>query len=231
MSNAPRQPPPKKEVALALLEESSMFIHLDPRRAAVVVPRSFLKQPQLVLQVGLNMAIPIPDLRVEDDGISCTLSFNRTPFWCKIPWTAIYALVGEDGRGGVWPDDVPPEIQLQQRAPGQQQKPAPSKRPRPRLTAVPDDAGEAPAAASPVHEAPEEKPEVEEEEPKQATPIRRGPVAVPAPAPAPAPRAEETSSADAPSAEEPPPAAEPAPSPSAGKKPKREIPPYLRVIK
>ena len=97
MSDAPRQPPPKKEVALALLEESSMFIHLDPRRPDVLVPKGFMGQPQLVLQVGLNMAIPIPDLKVDDHGISCTLSFNRSAFWCRIPWSAIYALVGEDG--------------------------------------------------------------------------------------------------------------------------------------
>ncbi|MFT3773571.1 MAG: ClpXP protease specificity-enhancing factor SspB [Minicystis sp.] len=226
MSNAPRQPPPKKEVALALLEESSMFIHLDPRRAEVVVPRSFLKQPQLVLQVGLNMAIPIPDLRLDDDGISCTLSFNRAPFWCKIPWTAIYALVGEDGRGGVWPDDVPPEIQLQQRSQGQQ-RPAPGKRQRPRLAAV--GGGAETSTPRPPEANPEAAPaEAEEEEaPRAPTPIRRGPVAVPAA------RAESTeTSAESTSAEDgAPPPAEPAPSPSGGKKPKREIPPYLRVIK
>jgi stringent starvation protein B len=222
MSNAPRQPPPKKEVALALLEESSMFIHLDPRRAEVIVPRSFLKQSQLVLQVGLNMAIPIPDLRVDEDSISCTLSFNRAPFWCRIPWTAVYALVGEDGRGGVWPDDVPPEVQLQQRT-AAQQKPAPSKRPRPRLAAV---GGEAVSEPEPpempdLPEIEEEEPK-REEEPRRVASIRRGPVAVPAP--------RESGQGDEPA---PPPApSEPASAPpSAGKKPKREIPPYLRVIK
>jgi stringent starvation protein B len=113
MSDAPRQLPPKKEVALALLEGPSMFVHLDPRRAGVVVPKWLANQPQLVLQIGLNMAIPIPDLKVEEDGLTCTLSFNRAPFWCRLPWVAIYALVGEDGRGMVWPDDVPPEVALQ----------------------------------------------------------------------------------------------------------------------
>ncbi len=89
LSDAPRQSPPKKDVALALLEESSMFIHLDPRRPDVLVPKGFMGQPQLVLQVGLNMAIPIPDLHIDEVGISCTLSFNRAPFWCRIPWSAI----------------------------------------------------------------------------------------------------------------------------------------------
>ena len=84
---SPTQPlPPKKEVGLALLERSSVYVHLDPRQDAVVVPAWFKKQPQLVLQVGMNMPVPIPDLRLDDDGMSCTLSFNRAPFFCVVPW-------------------------------------------------------------------------------------------------------------------------------------------------
>jgi hypothetical protein len=211
MSDVPRQPPPKKDVALALLEESSMFIHLDPRRPHVIVPRSFMGQPQLVLQVGLNMAIPIPDLKVDDDGISCTLSFNRSPFWCRIPWESIYALVGEDGRGGVWAEDVPPEIQRQS-ASAPQQKPG-SKRPRPKLSAVPGGAAEP-------------RPEPPAEDDRRPVPIRRG--LVPAPPPRAAAGAELEPDGMAPEAEAAP---KPKPAAPSGGKKKREIPPYLRVIK
>jgi stringent starvation protein B len=115
----PTQPlPPKKEVALALLERTSVFVHLDPRVAAVVVPAGFKKQAQLVLQVGLNMPVPIRDLHLDDEGMTCTLSFNRTPFFCVVPWSSVYAVVGcDDGRGMIWPEDVPPEVaQAQARA-------------------------------------------------------------------------------------------------------------------
>jgi len=107
--------PPKKEVALALLERSSVHLHLDPRASGVVVPSGFKKQPQLVLQVGLNMPVPIPDLRLDEVGMSCTLSFNRSPFYCVVPWGSVSAMVGDDGRGMVWPDDVPPEVEQQAR--------------------------------------------------------------------------------------------------------------------
>jgi len=107
--------PPKKEVALALLERSSVHLHLDPRAPGVIVPAWFKKQPQLVLQIGLNMPVPIPDLRLDETGMSCTLSFNRAPFFCIVPWQSIYAMVGDDGRGMVWPDDVPPEVAQQAR--------------------------------------------------------------------------------------------------------------------
>jgi stringent starvation protein B len=113
---SPTQPlPPKKDVALALLERSSVYVHLDPRQVAVVVPPWFKKQPQLVLQIGLNMHVPIPDLRLDEDGMSCTLSFNRAPFYCVVPWGSVFAIVGDDGRGMVWPEDVPAEVARQVR--------------------------------------------------------------------------------------------------------------------
>jgi stringent starvation protein B len=111
---SPTQPlPPKKEVGLALLERSSVYVHLDPRQESVSVPVWFKKQCQLVLQVGMNMPVPIPDLRFDDEGMSCTLSFNRAPFFCVVPWSSVFAMVGEDGRGMVWPDDVPAEVARQ----------------------------------------------------------------------------------------------------------------------
>jgi stringent starvation protein B len=105
--------PPKKDVALALLERSSVYVHLDPRQAAVAVPATFKKKAQLVLQIGLNMPVPIPDLRLDDDGITCTLRFNSVAYLCVVPWASVFAMVGEDGRGMVWPDDVPIEVARQ----------------------------------------------------------------------------------------------------------------------
>ncbi len=102
--------PPKQEVARALLLRGSVFVHLDPRSKGVRVPDWLRDQPQLVLQIGLDMLIPIPDLRVDDDGVYGTLSFRQRPFTCAVDWGAVFALVGEDGRGMVWPEDLPPEI-------------------------------------------------------------------------------------------------------------------------
>jgi stringent starvation protein B len=145
--------PPKKDVALALLEQASMYIHLDPRADSVQVPVSFKNQPQLVLQVGLNMAVAIPDLHVDEQGLSCTLSFNRTPFFCMIPWPAVFALVGENGQAMVWAEDVPAEVAAQAQA----QK-APEK-PRAHLRSV-GEGESAPAAASKAEPVPtaEKKP-------------------------------------------------------------------------
>jgi len=102
--------PPKREVAHALLTQGAAFVHLDPRGVDVVVPDWLKRQPQLVLQIGLNMPVPIRDLRVDETGVFGTLSFNRAPFTCMVPWHAVFALVGDDGRGMVWSDSMPAEI-------------------------------------------------------------------------------------------------------------------------
>ncbi|MFO0660431.1 MAG: ClpXP protease specificity-enhancing factor SspB [Polyangiaceae bacterium] len=270
MPDPPKPLPPKREVCLALLKDPSVFIHLDPRRQGVVVPPWFKRQPQLVLQIGLNMPTPIDDLEVDDEAISCTLSFSRSPFTCYLPWDAVYALVGEGGRFMVWPADVPPEVAAQMQQKMQQStpftpdkdakaaaKPAArdakdskgkaKKAKRPQLASVPSpapsgrtpqpEAAPAPVAIpmpapsgknviqpAPAVSAPTETP-AQVSEPA-ATPAV-SPVAAPVPAPALAPaetaaKADERGSDD----ELPIPA-----RPKTSGKPKRELPPYLRVIK
>jgi hypothetical protein len=211
MSTPTRPLPPKKDVALALLQGPSLFIHLDPRKNEVVVPAYFKKQPQLVLQVGMNMAIPIPDLKVDDEGVSCTLSFNRRPFWCRLPWTAIYALVGEDMKGMIWPDEVPTEVAAQRDGKAPPQAAPPGARPRPAR----EPRKKIGPARVPVAEAKDPERETSpddlasaslEEAPAQAAELAS--VARPASPPG---------SADA--------------KRESGKSGKRELPPYLRVVK
>lgn len=102
--------PGKIDVAQQLLRKGSLFIHLDPRRQDVVVPPWLRHQAQLVLQVGYDMPIPIDDLTVDSYGVTGTLSFSRTPFRCMIPWAAVFALVGDEGRGMVYDKDIPAEV-------------------------------------------------------------------------------------------------------------------------
>ncbi len=109
----PVLPPPlpaKKDVARALLLRGSVFVHLDPRKAGVLVPTRLRLQAQVVLQVGLDMPVPIPDLRIDEEGVYGTLSFKGVPFTCFVPWGAVFALVGDDAKGMVWSTEMPTEI-------------------------------------------------------------------------------------------------------------------------
>jgi len=237
MSDGHHKLPPKKEVALALLEGPSMFVHLDPRRDGVKIPPRFRDKPQLVLQIGLNMFVPIPDLKVDDEGITCTLSFDRAPFWCCMPWTAVYALVGEDGRGMMWPNDIPPEVVAQMQNPQQQQQSreapkTPGKRPRPKLSAVgstpkerDSQPGEGVVEEAPPVSAQTERPEKGIRAPKNSS-LRATEEA--------SSRVSDGNAARSSDGDDAPPPPEPTQrpsSPSGTKKPKRELPPYLRVIK
>lgn len=146
--------PKKKDVLEALLSDSNVTLHLDPRRDGVVVPRWFQNQPELMLLIGLNMPVPIRDLEIDENGVSCTLSFSRTPFWCSLPWSSIFAIVSEpDRRGGIWPEDVPPDGQWGKSF--RTSSPPPAKRERPKLTALgpndrPPESAAPPSVPAPV---------------------------------------------------------------------------------
>ena len=227
--------PPKKDVALALLEQSTVLVHLDPRGEQVQVPPWFKRQPQLVLQIGLNMPKPIPDLNVDEQGISCTLSFSNSPHFCFLPWSSVYALIGASGRGMVWPDDVPKEVAGQYVVTTPKEEP----KPRPALKAV--EAGPSPDEQAAKADAKKKKrarkakaaketekatrasrpskPKAEPVSAEKASDKSRAPRPAPALAPAlaaapgtPARRASGGQS-------------------STGSTKKRELPPYLRVVK
>ncbi|HOT10334.1 MAG TPA: ClpXP protease specificity-enhancing factor SspB [Polyangiaceae bacterium] len=125
------KPPDKQQLMNYLLAEApSVFIHLDPRQEKVVVPPRFRKNPMLILEIGLNMRVPIPDLNVDAEGVTCTLSFGGKPYWCQLPWPSVFALVGSDQRGYVWFEQVPKEVA--------DRYVSPSKSPAPKLKAVDD---------------------------------------------------------------------------------------------
>ena len=104
--------PPKQQAFLALLKEGSTSLHLDARRPGVVVPEAFRQEAHLMLQYGYDLAISIPDLEVDEYGVRATLSFSRTPHLTVIPWTAVYAIASVDGRGVLYPEDVPGDVSV-----------------------------------------------------------------------------------------------------------------------
>ncbi|MFH0900202.1 MAG: ClpXP protease specificity-enhancing factor SspB [Pseudomonadota bacterium] len=100
----------KRHVLEQLLTEGAVLVHLDAREEGVQVPEAHRGDARLVLRLGYRLSPPIPDLSVNEGGVSATLSFRGTAFGCSLPWKAIYAIAGEDGRGYVWPESVPPEV-------------------------------------------------------------------------------------------------------------------------
>src|SRR5438477_1203440 len=108
MSSSER--PSKQQAFLALLREGWTSLHLDARRPGVVVPPGLRGEPHLVLQYGHDLPIPIPDLEVDDYGVRATLSFSRAAHRTVVPWSAVYVVVCDDGRGVLYSEDVPPDV-------------------------------------------------------------------------------------------------------------------------
>lgn len=163
------EPPDKRQLFEAFLRDGWVSLYLDARRAGVRLPPALTESPQVVLQYGHGMPVPIADLTVDGDGIGATLSFARTPHATFVPWAAVYALVCTDGRGVVFERDLPEGVRLAGPPPAPATAPGPSVSRAPRkvarkraaataprhLQAVPapsgdrggDEVGHAPAAA------------------------------------------------------------------------------------
>jgi len=99
----------KKERLLELLERGMVMVHLDARASGVNVPSAHLDNPAMAL--NLSYRFQIPDFRVDDMGVFASLSFNRIPHSCCIPWEALYAMRSHvDDTMHVWVEDIPAEI-------------------------------------------------------------------------------------------------------------------------
>lgn len=98
----------KRAAVEELLERGAVLVHVDARRDDVVVPTRFKGDPRLILRFGYRLTPAIVDLVIDDAGIGGTLTFGGMPFFCRLPWTGVYAVVVEgEQRGMVWPEDIP----------------------------------------------------------------------------------------------------------------------------
>jgi hypothetical protein len=81
----------KAEAVRSLLEEfDSIFVYVLCAMPGVCLPDDVKKQAAVtVLEIGFEMPLPIPDLVISELGITCTLSFARSPFFVSVPWSAV----------------------------------------------------------------------------------------------------------------------------------------------
>lgn len=103
--------PLKRDLVTQLLMQGPVLVHVDAGHESVSVPEHLAGDAKLVLRFGYDLRPRIPDLSVETDALSGTLTFNGAPFMCVLPWAAVYAVVSEvDERGMVWPEDLPKAV-------------------------------------------------------------------------------------------------------------------------
>ncbi|MFZ5472049.1 MAG: ClpXP protease specificity-enhancing factor SspB [Myxococcota bacterium] len=99
----------KKERLLTALDKGLTMVHLDARRAGVLVPSHLKTEAHLLL--NLSYRFDPPDLSVGEWGIRSTLTFSGKRFTVAIPWSALYAITSHVTKEfWMYPDDMPAEI-------------------------------------------------------------------------------------------------------------------------
>lgn len=90
-------------------EKGKVMVTLDARRPGVSVPQRFGEEPQLNLDFSLRFGLP--DFAYDARGVRASLSFQRQPFFCEVPWSAVYALYSHvDNERLTWARSLPSEI-------------------------------------------------------------------------------------------------------------------------
>ena len=94
-------------------QEDYILLVINPMIDGVTLPSPFMEARQPVpIHIGHNMAIPIPDLEIDNEQIAGTLSFDQAPFHCIFPWPSVLQIsVGDEHLVWVIPVDSgePPE--------------------------------------------------------------------------------------------------------------------------
>ena len=100
----------KLDIFRQLVEQGMVMVVMDTRRQGVQVPPRFADDFQL--RLNFSHKFYIDDFEYDEYGVRASLSFNKVPYYCDIPWHAVYALNSQAVEQGVmWPDDVPVELQ------------------------------------------------------------------------------------------------------------------------
>lgn len=99
----------KHAVFSRFAEKGKVMVTLDARRPGVSVPSRFVDEPQLNLDFSLRFGLA--DFAYDARGVRASLSFQRQPFFCDVPWSAVYALFSHaDNERLTWARSLPSEI-------------------------------------------------------------------------------------------------------------------------
>lgn len=108
---APHDPSASEKHAVfsRFVEKGKVMVTLDTRRPGVTVPPRFSEEPQLNLDFSQRFGLA--DFAYDARGVRASLSFQRQPFFCEVPWSAVYSLYTHvDNERLTWARSLPTEI-------------------------------------------------------------------------------------------------------------------------
>jgi stringent starvation protein B len=101
--------PEKLRMFARFIDQGMTMISLDARRDGVRVPHHLAGE--LMLNLNFSLRFGIDDFAYDDDGVRASLTFNKVPFFCEIPWSAVYQMTSTvNADRMMWPDSLPAEL-------------------------------------------------------------------------------------------------------------------------
>lgn len=87
--------PSRKQIFESLISDDNVYVRFLVTYEGVDIPKELVAAAKkndemtIVFEYGMDMPIPITDLKVTDEGISATLSISRSPKKTFVPWDSI----------------------------------------------------------------------------------------------------------------------------------------------
>lgn len=104
----------KRKAFEDLLQIGRIYVTINTRIKGVRIPSEHQGKSALTIVFGLDMPTPLKDMEVTEDGIEVTLSFERQPHHCCIPWDSVWYMVpvGEQ-EGLLFEQSLPASVRVQ----------------------------------------------------------------------------------------------------------------------
>jgi hypothetical protein len=104
--------PQKFAVFSRFIEKGKVMVTLDARRTGISVPSHLAGESQLNLDFSERFGLA--DFIYDERGVRASLSFQRQPFFCDVPWSCVYALFSHaDNERITWASALPQETLAQ----------------------------------------------------------------------------------------------------------------------
>lgn len=89
------------------------YVYVNPHRKNPILPKNLYQQDFIKLLIGKKLAVEIPDLEINSQGISGTLIFNGNYEWVNLPWESIFCVQSKHDEKliEVWLENAPRDIQ------------------------------------------------------------------------------------------------------------------------
>lgn len=104
----------KRDAFNSLLSRGDVWIHVLIPKKGVDVPGILRGKSFCTFHVGMNMPVPITEMKSTPEHFEATLHFNGAGHYHVVfPWKAVFGIVDREGIGFVDQDLVPAELQPQ----------------------------------------------------------------------------------------------------------------------